>query len=351
MIMAGGTGGHVFPALAVARQLRDSGVDVCWLGTQKGIESELVPAAGWPLMSIDVAGMRGKGRVEQLWGLARLLKALWQALRALRGARVDAALGFGGYASGPGGVAARLLGKPLVIHEQNAVAGTTNKILARFATRVLTGFPDTLSRGEYCGNPVRGEILALPEPARRMMVNASRRSRLLVLGGSLGAGVINRCVPEALALIGVGERPQVRHQSGRQHLATTRAAYTAAGVEAQVDDFIDDMAGAYGWADLVVCRAGALTVAELTAAGIGALIVPLASSIDDHQTRNAAWLVANGGALMVSEANLSAPSLATTLGDILCDRPRLLAMAQSARQLARPDATQRVAAACMAVML
>ncbi len=349
MIMAGGTGGHVFPALAVARQLRDNGVDVCWLGTQKGIESELVPAAGWPLAYIDVVGIRGKGRIEQLWGLGRLIKALWQALRAVRSARVDAALGFGGYAAGPGGVAARLLGKPLVIHEQNAVAGTTNKILARFATRVLTGFPDTLARGEYCGNPVRGEILALPDPATRM-ANASRQPRLLVLGGSLGAGVINRCVPEALALMAVGERPQVRHQSGRQHLATTRAAYAAAGVAAQVDDFIDDMASAYGWADLVVCRAGALTVAELTAAGVGALIIPLAGAIDDHQTRNAAWLVANRGAVVVSEANLSAPTLAATLGEILTDRPRLLALAQSARQLARPDAAQRVAAVCTAVM-
>lgn len=347
--MAGGTGGHVFPALAVAQQLRDRGVDVCWLGTQKGIESELVPAAGWPLMFIDVAGMRGKGRVAQLRGLGRLLQALWQALRAVRSARVDAALGFGGYAAGPGGVAARLLGKPLVIHEQNAVAGTTNRILARIATRVLTGFPKTLPRGEYCGNPVRGEILALPEPARRM-IDAQRQPRLLVLGGSLGAGVINHCVPAALALMDASERPLVRHQSGRPHLAATRAAYAAAGVTAQVDDFIDDMASAYGWADLVLCRAGALTVAELTAAGAGAVLVPLASAIDDHQTRNAAWLAANGGAVMVSEANLSAPTLATMLGEILRDRPRLLAMAQSARQLARPDAAQRVVAACMAVM-
>ncbi len=349
MIMAGGTGGHVFPALAVAQQLRDCGVDVCWLGTQKGIESTLVPAAGWPLMLIDVTGMRGKGWVAQLWGLGRLLKSLWQALRAVRSARVDAALGFGGYAAGPGGLAARLLGKPLVIHEQNAVAGTTNRILARIATRVLTGFPGTLPRGEYCGNPVRGEILALPEPTLRMAV-APPQPRLLVLGGSLGASVINRCVPEALALMDVGARPVVRHQSGRQHLAATRAAYAAAGVAAQVEDFIDDMASAYGWADLVVCRAGALTVAELTAAGVGALFIPLGSAIDDHQTRNAAWLAANHGAVVVSEADLSAPTLATWLGEILCDRPRLLAMAQSARQLARPDAAQRVAAACTAVM-
>ena len=349
MIMAGGTGGHVFPALAVARQLRDGGVDVCWLGTRKGIESELVPAAGGPLAYIDVVGIRGKGRIEQLRGLGRLIKAVWQALRAVHSARVDAALGFGGYAAGPGGVAARLLGKPLVIHEQNAVAGTTNRILARFATRVLTGFPDTLSRGEHCGNPVRGEILALPDPALRM-ANAPRQPRLLVLGGSLGASVINRCLPEALALIAVGERPQVRHQSGRKHLATTRAAYAAAGVAAQVDDFIGDMASAYGWADLVVCRAGALTVAELTAAGVGALIIPLAGAIDDHQTCNAAWLVANRGAVMLSEANLTVPTLAATLGEILTDRPRMLAMAHSARQLARPDAAQRVAAACTAVI-
>jgi UDP-N-acetylglucosamine--N-acetylmuramyl-(pentapeptide) pyrophosphoryl-undecaprenol N-acetylglucosamine transferase len=347
--MAGGTGGHVFPALAVAAELRARGHGVEWLGTRAGIEAELVPANGIALYCIQVAGVRGKGLAAKALAPLQILRALWQALAVVRRVRPAVVLGFGGFASGPGGMAARLMGIPLVIHEQNAVAGTTNRILARVATQVAEAFPGTLAGAAHTGNPVRAEIAALPAPAARQL-GSHRPARLLVLGGSLGATAINERVPAALALLPSGARPEVRHQCGRKHVEATAAAYRAAGVEASVEPFIADMAEAYGWADFVVCRAGALTVAELTAAGVGALLVPFPAAIDDHQTRNGRWLVDNGAALLVPQGELTPEHLAALLGELLGDGDRLLTLAEHSRALARTTAARDVAALCENLM-
>jgi len=349
LVMAGGTGGHVFPALAVADEMRRRGIRVTWLGTRRGIEAELVPANGFPIDYIEVSGLRGKGLTAKLTAPVLLVRSLWQALGIVRRLRPHAVLGLGGFASGPGGLAARLLGRPLVIHEQNAVAGTTNGILARIATRVLEAFPDTLPRGEVCGNPVRSEIAALPEPAARQ-VGGHSPPHLLVLGGSLGALAINHLVPEALALLANEARPQVRHQCGKKHLEATLDAYRAAGVDADVQPFIADMADAYGWADLVLCRSGALTVSELACAGVGALLVPYPHAIDDHQTRNGDWLVQQGAAQLVQERDLNAKLLSERLSSLLADRERLQTMATRARAQGRAGAAAAVADVCLEVM-
>ena len=349
LVMAGGTGGHVFPALAVAAELRARGHGVEWLGTGAGIEAELVPARDIHLHCIQVSGVRGKGPVAKALAPFRILRALWQALGVVRRVRPSVVLGFGGFASGPGGIAARMLGIPLVIHEQNAVAGTTNRILAKVATRVAEAFPGTLAGARHTGNPVRAEIAALPAPATRR-VGSHRPARLLVLGGSLGAAAVNERVPAALALLSAAERPEVRHQCGRKHLDATTGAYRAAGVEARVEPFIADMAEAYGWADFVLCRAGALTVAELTAAGVGALLVPFPAAIDDHQTRNGEGLVDNGAALLMPQRALTPEHLAALLAELLGDGDRLLTMADRARALARTTAASDVAALCEDLM-
>jgi len=351
LIMAGGTGGHVFPALAVAEELRERGITVTWLGTQRGIEARLVPAANFPLRFIDVVGLRGKsGLLGKLKAPFGLLKALWQAFGVVRSVGPQCVLGFGGFASGPGGLAARLLGKPLVIHEQNAVAGTTNTILEKLATRVLEAFPNALAKGEHCGNPVRGEISALEAPQTRLSFTEGQRPRLLVLGGSLGALAINQVLPEALALLDENQRPTVVHQSGEKHLETTRQVYSDAGVTAEVVAFVDDMAAAYGAADFVVCRAGALTVCELTAAGLGSVLIPYPHAIDDHQTANGRWLADNGAALMIQQKELKASTLATLLEGLFADTQRLVSMAVAARALALPDAVKTVADVCEEVM-
>ena len=361
LIMAGGTGGHVFPALAVAKELRERGIDVSWLGTRKGIEADLVPAAGVAIRYVDVVGLRGKsGLVGKLKAPFGLLKALWQALGVVRSVGPQCVLGFGGFASGPGGLAARLLGKPLVIHEQNAVAGTTNRMLEKLATRVLQAFPSALAKGEHCGNPVRREISALDAPQTRLTLVEGQAPRLLVLGGSLGALAINQVLPEALALLAAKlssqkrgpqkQAPHVVHQCGQKHIEATRKAYEDAGVAADVVAFVDDMAAAYGQADLVVCRAGALTVCELTAAGLGAVLIPYPHAIDDHQTANGRWLVDNNAALMVQQKDLNPEALATLLEELLANKPRLLAMAVAARALALPDAVNTVADVCVEVM-
>tara|TARA_R110001592_G_scaffold363352_2_gene684905 strand:+ start:177838 stop:178896 length:1059 start_codon:yes stop_codon:yes gene_type:complete len=348
MVMAGGTGGHVFPALAVAQELRDRDITVTWLGTRQGIEAELVPENSFPIDYIDVVGLRGSGVVTLLKAPILLMKALWQAVTVIRKERPDAVLGLGGFASGPGGVAARLLRLPLVIHEQNAIAGTTNKLLAKIASRVLMAFPDAFSRGEWVGNPVRKEILALSAPESRVALGG-RPLRLLVLGGSLGALAINQRVPAALAMLDEAQRPEVRHQCGRKHLSETEDAYRAASVEARVEPFIADMAEAYGWADMVICRAGALTISELAAAGIGALLIPYPHAIDDHQTRNAEWLVKHDAAVMIQQADLTTELLAALLGEWLGDRQKLQSMAVSARQLAKAGVAETVADVCMEV--
>ena len=351
MIMAGGTGGHVFPALATARVLRERGWSIVWLGTQRGIEARLVPAQGIPVEWLSVSGLRGKGLLTLAAAPFRLALALVQALRAVHRHAPQVVLGAGGFASGPGGVAAWLLGRPLVVHEQNAVAGLTNRVLARLAKRVLEGFPDSFGRGvraERVGNPVRPEIVAIAPPARRY-AGREGRARLLVFGGSQGSQRLNAVVPAALGELPAELRPEVLHQTGAKGLDDTLKAYRARGIDADVRAFIDDMASAYGWADLAVCRSGALTVAELAAAGVPAVLVPFPAAVDDHQTRNAEYVVAQGAAVLLPERTLTPGSLAAALRELLeAGRPRLERMAQAARAAAITDADRRLADACVA---
>ena len=350
LIMAGGTGGHVFPALAVANALRERGVAVVWLGVPGSMESRLVPANGFPIEWVRVAGIRGKGVKTWLLAPLRIIKAVAQAMSVLRRVRPRSVLGAGGYVSGPGGIAAWLLRVPLLIHEQNAIAGLTNRWLARIASQVLEAFPGSFGgrvRARTIGNPVRTDIAALPAPQTRF---ASRqgRSRLLVFGGSQGALRLNTMVPQALARVAPEIRPQVRHQTGERGFEAARAAYTEAQVEAEVLPFIDDMAAAYGWADLAVCRAGAMTVAELQAAGLGAVFVPLPSATDDHQTKNAEVMVKSGAARLVAERDLTPERLADTIRELVADRARLLKMAEAARGARVIDAAARLADLCIA---
>jgi UDP-N-acetylglucosamine--N-acetylmuramyl-(pentapeptide) pyrophosphoryl-undecaprenol N-acetylglucosamine transferase len=349
MIMAGGTGGHVFPALAIAEALRASR-EIVWLGTRRGIEARLVPAAGYPVEWIDVEGLRGKGALRWLGAPVRLLKAVAQARSALARRSPGVVLGLGGFASGPGGIAAWLSGAPLVIHEQNAVAGLTNRWLARIAALRAEGFPGSFpgSRAAiYVGNPVRPEIAALPPPRQRFESRSSAM-RLFVFGGSQGAAALNRLVPAAVALLPESRRPRVLHQTGAKDRDATEAAYRAAGIDADVRAFVDDMAGAYAEADLVISRSGASTVAELAAAGIGAILVPYPAAVDDHQTRNAEWLGRVSAAQVVPEAGLTAAELANRLATLFGNgRSRLLAMAEAARALAVTDAAHRVAELCL----
>ncbi len=343
MILAGGTGGHVFPALAVAGWLRDHGHEVCWMGGMAGLERRLVPAAGFPLEAVAVGGLRGKGVQALLTAPVMLLRALWQAGRILRRRRPQVVLGMGGYAAGPGGLMAWLLGIPLVIHEQNRVPGTTNRWLAPRARRVLEGFPGTFAddlKPCWTGNPLRKEIVALgPKPA------GDSPPRLLVVGGSLGAQALNETVPRALAQVSVPL--QVWHQCGRGNAAATLAAYRQAGVEARVTEFIDDMAAAWHWADVAVCRAGAMTVSELAAAGVAAVLVPYPHAIDDHQTRNAEYLAARGAARLLPQAQLTPARLAQTLAELVAEPQKLRAMGAAARRAARLDATETVARICL----
>lgn len=350
VIMAGGTGGHVFPALAVAEQLRAWSLPVVWLGARQGLEAKLVPQAGIPIEWIEVAGLRGKGWRRRLTAPLMLAKALAQAGGALRRLQPRVVLGMGGFASGPGGLMARLLGIPLVVHEQNAIAGMTNRWLSRVASRVLEAFPGAFPPpcgAQAVGNPVRAAIAALPEPAQRFADRRGAPTRLLIVGGSQGALALNQLVPAALALAPPAERPQVWHQAGGALLEPAARAYREAGVAVRLEPFIDDMAAAYSWADLVLCRAGALTIAELAAAGVGAVLVPFPYAVDDHQTANARFLERGGAAVVAPQAELTAARLAELLRELLGDRERLLRMAQAARALARVDAAERVAAVCL----
>lgn len=353
MIMAGGTGGHVYPALAVANELRARGAEVFWLGTRNGLEARVVPEAGIDIEWISISGLRGNGLIGWLLAPFRLAAAVVQSMAVIFRRRPMAVLGMGGFVSGPGGVMTWVLHKPLLIHEQNAVAGMTNSLLARVANKVMVAFPGTFSNLKSplaLGNPVREEIVALPEPQRRF---ADRQGglRLLVVGGSLGAQALNEVVPQALAMMDSRQRPEVRHQTGPRNIDTARRQYDAHGVAARIDSFIDDMAEAYGWADLVLCRSGALTVSELAAAGVGALLVPFPHAVDDHQTANARYLVDAGAAQLLAQPELSAERLQGVFSGFVDDcqrgRGQLLAMAQKARALAKPDATRQVADLCM----
>lgn len=348
LIMAGGTGGHVFPALAVAQELTALGVPVSWLGTRQGLEARVIPEAGYPLSTIRVSALRGKGLLRKLLAPLMLLLALWQTLIVFLRLRPAAVLGMGGYTAGPGGVTAWLLRRPLLIHEQNAVPGRTNRLLAPLARCVMEGFPGSLPAARHAvptGNPVRAGIIALAPPEERF----SRRTdalRLLVVGGSLGAQALNDTVPQAVECLPEHQRPQVYHQTGADGLAAVQLGYRGVVDNARVEAFIRDMADAYAWADLVVCRAGALTVAELAAVGVAAVLVPYPHAVDDHQTANANYLVTAGAAILVPQAELTAAALADTLARFGGQRDVLLDMARAARALARPDAARRVAGLC-----
>ena len=348
LVMAGGTGGHVFPALACARMLRDQGFEVHWLGTRRGIEAELVPDAGFPIHYIDIQGVRGKGKLDLLKAPVRILRALLQSLKLLDRLKPICVLGAGGYVTGPGGLAARIKRIPLVIHEQNAVVGTANRLLARWAARCCEGFPGSFANPAKrlsTGNPVREDIFQTPE----LSWDGGRRPRLLILGGSLGAAPLNRLLPLGLALVDHDKRPEIVHQCGKQHVEDTREAYQMAGVAAIVEPFIADMAGAYEWADLVVCRAGALTVCELAAAGRPSLLVPLPHAIDDHQSANARFLADRGAAELLPQASLTPELLAQRLNFLFSQPEKLQQMAELARKQATPNATADVVRACLEV--
>jgi UDP-N-acetylglucosamine--N-acetylmuramyl-(pentapeptide) pyrophosphoryl-undecaprenol N-acetylglucosamine transferase len=348
LIMAGGTGGHIFPGLAVAETLRAQGVPVVWLGAAGGMETKVVPAHGIELHTIAVGGLRGKGLKTRLMAPFMLARALLSSLTVLRRLKPRSVLSMGGYVAGPGGIAARLLHRPLLVHEQNRVAGFTNRKLAMHAQRVMAGFADSLPNAEWVGNPVRDAIASLSPPAQRMS-ERNGRPRLLVLGGSLGARALNLAVPQALASMPGEQRPEVLHQCGNRGIDEARKAYADAGVEARIVPFIEDMAGTYAWADLAVCRAGALTLAELTACGLGAVLVPFPHAVDDHQTRNAEALVAAGAAELIQERDLNTKDLAQRLSSLLGNRAALLAMAEAARTLAKPNAAVDIARACVEV--
>ncbi|MFT6431759.1 MAG: UDP-N-acetylglucosamine--N-acetylmuramyl-(pentapeptide) pyrophosphoryl-undecaprenol N-acetylglucosamine transferase [Halopseudomonas sp.] len=348
LIMAGGTGGHVFPALACARLFAEQGYEVHWLGTRRGIEAELIPAAGIPIHYIDIQGLRGKGRLGLLKAPVQLIRALFQSLRLLSVLEPVCVLGAGGYVTGPGGLAAWLKRIPLVIHEQNAVVGTANRLLSRVAKRHCEGFAGSFAdtpKRLTTGNPVREDIFQVPD----MSWQENRQPRLLVLGGSLGAMPLNTLLPLAVALVNKQVRPEIWHQCGRQHVDTTTQGYQAAGVTARVEPFITDMAAAYSWADLVVCRAGALTISELAAAGRPALLIPLPHAIDDHQSANAAFLANHEAALLLPQSSLDSETLAQQLNSLFSQPETLHAMAEHARRQATPNATVDVVRACQEV--
>ena len=359
LIMAGGTGGHIFPALAVADQLKNAGWRVVWLGTRTGMEADVVPRRGYAMEFINISGVRGKGLLRIAMLPITLLRAFWQASRIIRRLKPDVVLGVGGYVTFPGGFMASLLNRPLAIHEQNSVAGLSNRLLATIADRILTGFPKAFEEKianpiakflkpnkpiEWTGNPVRAEIAGLPDPSRRF---AGREGvlKLLVVGGSLGAQVLNRVVPQALQLITPALRPQVTHQAGAKHGDELKQSYEAAGIRADLKPFIDDMATAYGNSDLVICRAGALTVAELCSAGVASILVPLPLAVDDHQTVNAKFLSDAGAAVLIRQQELTPQRLAELIATFT--RGQLELMAGKARALAKPDATAQVARVCM----
>jgi UDP-N-acetylglucosamine--N-acetylmuramyl-(pentapeptide) pyrophosphoryl-undecaprenol N-acetylglucosamine transferase len=342
LLMAGGTGGHIFPALAVAEKMRERGWRVVWLGNPQGMEARLVPQHGFEMVWVKFGALRGKGILRKLLLPFNLLRGFWQAQKAIRQVQPNVVLGMGGYITFPGGMMAALLGKPLVVHEQNSVAGLANRVLAGVADRIATGFPEVLAKGVWAGNPVRPEIAKMAPPAERF-AGRDGALHLLVIGGSLGAQVLNEMVPQAMALLGENELPQIVHQAGEKHIEALKANYAAVGVPAHCVSFIEDMAGAYEWADLVVCRSGALTVAELAAAGVASILVPFPHAVDDHQTGNARFLVNVGGAFLLPQGELTPEAIALIRN---YSRGQLLEMAEKARSLAKPDATEEVANIC-----
>lgn len=353
LIMAGGTGGHIYPALAVADYLREKQVSVLWLGTSAGLEARVVPMNNYKLLTINISGLRGNGLMRWIAAPFKLSIAIFQALKIMWKHKPLAVLGMGGYVSGPGGIAAWLSGIPLYLHEQNAIAGLTNRILSPLAKNIMQGFPETFAKADKVrttGNPVRKAIITIPEPEQRFKTRQAERMRLLILGGSLGARKLNQTVPAALASLADSSLIDVWHQTGEKHLADTKNSYEESGVDgARIDAFIDDMAEAYAWADLVLCRAGALTVAELCIAGLAAILVPFPYAVDDHQTANAKHMSDKGAAVLLPEAELEVNKLAQLLEEFSHARGRLLDMAKISRSLSYPDATREVAASCREV--
>lgn len=350
LILAGGTGGHVFPALAVAQSLLENGINVEWLGTEKGIEAEKVPAAGLTLHTISITGVRGKKIISLLKAPFQIFMATCQSIFILRKLKPVCVLGFGGFVSGPAGLAAWITRCPLIIHEQNAVAGTSNRMLSYLACKVITAYPiDLGGKKNVClGNPVRAQIAELPAPAQRL-AGRSGSLRLLVLGGSLGAKPINDVMPSALSRLKAATLPEVWHQAGKDHSEAVSNDYRKMNINARVDPFIEDMAEAYAWADLIICRAGALTIAEIMAVGVAAILVPLPYAIDDHQTANARWLEKNNAALLLPQIEMDWKKIATLLEELEANRDRLYTMAKNARSLAQLDAADDVAAMCLEV--
>ncbi len=343
LVMAGGTGGHIFPGLAVAEALRNAGWRVHWLGAPDSMEQQLVPPRGFAFESVQFGGVRGKGLQTLALLPLKLLRAFWQSLQVVRRVQPDVVLGLGGYITFPGGLMASLLGKPLVLHEQNSVAGLANKVLASLADRVFTAFPGVFKRAQWVGNPLRSAFLSQPTPAERF-AGRTGPLRLLVVGGSLGAKALNDTVPQALALMSEAQRPVVTHQSGAKQIDALRASYAAAGVQAELTPFIDDTATAFAQADLVIARAGASTVTEISAVGAAALFVPFPFAVDDHQTTNARFLVEAGGAWLVPQSDLTAQMLAERLAGL--SREALLACAEKAYAQRKTNATREVVMAC-----
>lgn len=351
IVMAGGTGGHVFPGLAVAKRMLEKGIEVHWLGTEKGLEAKLVPAAGFPIHFINISGLRGKGITNLLLTPFKLIAAIYQAQKIINQIKPDLVLGMGGFVSGPGGIASWILRTPIIIHEQNAKAGMTNTWLARVANKVLEAFPKTFSPSKKVitvGNPVRAEIAAIVKPEERLKQQSPLR--LLILGGSLGAQAINVLVPQVLAKIPLEERPEVLHQTGDKHLETTKDAYREAGISLsdsiKVVPFIQEMDDAYSKADLVLCRAGALTVSELCAAGLGAILIPFPFAVDDHQTANGNFMAQAGAAILIQQQELNVEKLAALLKEFYSNKEKCITMAKAAYALRRVDATEKVLTIC-----
>jgi len=352
LIMAGGTGGHVFPALAVAQALRNNGVTVHWLGTRSGIEAKVVPQSGFNIAYINIQGLRGNGILRLLLAPFKVIYATLQALKICFSLKPNVVLGMGGFVTGPGGVAARLLAKPLVIHEQNAIPGLTNVLLSKIATRILEAFPNAFKASNktyHTGNPVRDSIMQLDAPEQRYLERTDA-IRILVVGGSLGAQALNKTVPQALPLLSTEQKIEVWHQTGKQKTEETMRAYADTKIPAKVEEFIDDMDSAYKWADLIICRAGAMTISEISAVGIASILIPFPLAVDDHQTANAKYLVEQQAAILIQQKDLTAHKLANELHKLLlAGRETLVLMANRAFKLAQENATQTVMQHCLEV--
>lgn len=352
LIMAGGTGGHIYPALAVANCLRERDIPTLWLGTKTGLEAKIVPENGLKLLTINISGLRGKGIMRWIIAPLLIVTAVVQSIFVLSQHKPAAVLGMGGFASGPGGIAAWLMRIPLCVHEQNAVAGLTNRLLAPFASIVMEAFPNTFSastNANMTGNPVREEIISIAEPQQRFQNRTGDCLHILVVGGSLGARALNEVVPEALSILDEDVNFQVKHQTGEKNLQSTKALYQSLNISVEPQAYIDDMAAAYEWADLVLCRAGAMTVAEIAAVGVAAIFVPYPYAVDDHQTANAHYLSSAGAAILIQESELNGQILAKLFRDFSLNRDSLLKMANACRSLSRPAATDHVADLCMEV--